>query len=234
MCYRVLVPWVVRQLERATRLPRIGIYHTVKTACDALAFFAVGAAFGIPVMLLSVVLLLLTVKYDYWDWAMEMAGVCLAATGNLELASLGVFVHSLSRETVWVTPAAYLLKTGDWFGSAILLSAAGMYWVFLHFVIVGKRPLYCERWQVHYNLALFRSFRDPAFWRWGQFYHTDIWIACTLSLGVLISIFVIHTWLMAIPLVLLVAGWTLAKADETRVFSACIPWIALMLVGGVR
>jgi hypothetical protein len=230
MAYRVLGPLVVTWIERLTRLPRIGIYQDFKLALETLAFWSVGQAFGAPVAMLTAVLLLLTVKYDYWSWAAELAGLSLALTGRLELAIPGVILYALSRETAPLAAAAYYLATFDALGAGAVLFACALTLLGIYGV-VGKRELYCARWQWHYNKDLFKNFLDGDFWRMGQWFHQDIFIACSLTVLALVQAATALQWTGLVPLALLGAGWTMAKADETRIFSAALPWVALLILG---
>jgi hypothetical protein len=228
MAYRVLVPWLIRLLERLglPQTRRLDAYQTLKILLEALAFWAIWRAWSLPVALASFLLLLVTIKFDYWDWAAELSGLALAMTGDLSLALPGAMLAGLSRETALLVPAAYLLRTGDLGGGACVLLAALLPLIFVR-VYVGRRKLYCARWQLPYNLSLFR-----AFFKWQPLYHSEICIALVLSALSLTAI--IHlppAW--PVPLAVLVAGWTLAKSDETRVFSAALPWLAAYLIGGL-
>lgn len=229
MAYRVLFPWLVALLEKAG-LRRIAAYQGLKVLFNALAFWSVMQAFGLPAALLTAVLLLLTVKFDYWDWMPEMIGVCLALSGSLPLALAGAALAALSRETALVCPVAFLLAGGGWPGFFAVLLVTALVLLAVR-AYVGKRELYCERFQIRYNLGLFQHFRNKEFWVWGQWYHQDIFIACALTLLGLASAWG-QGWVGLVPLAFLAAGWTLAKADETRVFSAALPFIAAMLVRG--
>ncbi len=229
MAYRVLLPWLVMVLEHLG-MRRIAAYQGLKIILNSLAFWSVALVFGQPAALLTAVFLLLTIKYDYWDWAPELIGVCLALTGRIELAIPGAILAALSKETALICPVAFFLVGGSdpqTFAltgiTALVLTAVRAY--------VGKRELYCSRIQIRYNLGLFLHFLHPDFWLWGQWFHQDIFIACTITLAGLAAAWS-HGVVGLVPLAFLVAGWTLAKADETRVFSPVIPFISFMLIGG--
>ncbi len=228
MAYRVLVPWLVWGFEKIG-VRRIAAYQAWKITLESMAFYSVGIVFGAPAALLAALLLLLTIKYDYWDWAAEMFGIFSALSGNLELAMFGTAAHGLSRETVFLSPVAYFLKTGDMRGAVGLLAVAVVTFCIPR-LWAGRKPLYCERWQVRYNLELFRAFASKEFWAWGQWFHQDIFIACALS-GLAIGGALRHPQ-GVIALVALAAGWLMGKADETRIFSAALPWAAWLILGG--
>jgi hypothetical protein len=230
MAYRVLTPWVVTWVERWTGLPRVGIYQGAKMGLNTLAFWAVGLAWGSEVMLLTVILLLLTVKFDYWSWAPELAGIAMAMTGQLPYALAGGLIAGLSKETALMVPVTYFLRTMDAGGAGVVLIATWGLMIAIK-LLIGQRELYCERWQIRYNLSLFKSFINREFWRQGQWYHQDIFIALVLSLLVAVQSVLRPEPASLIPMALLAAGWSLAKADETRIFSAALPWVALLMLG---
>jgi hypothetical protein len=230
MAYRVLMPWLIRLIER-TGARRIAIYQGMKIVLNAGAFAAITAAFGLQTALLSAILLLLTIKFDYWDWQAEMIGVCAAMTGNLVAAAIGGMIHGLSKETAPLVPLAYLIRTGDWSGTLVVATVTALA-LALPRIVYGPRPMYCSRNQARYNLDLFKAFTDREFWAWGQWFHVDIFIACALTLGTVAAQLARPALDGIIPAAILAAGWTMAKADETRVFALTIPWIAFALVGG--
>jgi hypothetical protein len=231
MSYRVLVPFLVRWIERLTHLPRVGIYQGCKLVLNTLMFWSVGQAFGLNAALLTGLLLLLTVKFDYWSWAPEVAGVALAMTGEWSYALTGGVLAAFSKETALLVPVAFFLRTMDPVGSVIVLMGTGLVFIGVR-LAVGERELYCERFQVHYNLGLFKHFLQRDFWRQGQWYHQDIFIAVALTGLVVAGAIAQPSLVQLVPLALLAAGWTLAKADETRVFAAVLPFIASFLLGG--
>jgi hypothetical protein len=231
MAYRVLVPWLVTWMEDKLPTTRIGIYQGLKVLLNALALWSVGQGFGGGAALLTGLLLLLTIKYDYWSWAPEMAGLAFGMSGSLPLALAGGVLAGLSKETALLVPAVYWLRTGDAPGAAVVLlgTAGALIGVRL---TIGARPLYCERWQWRYNLGLFKHFRQREFWRQGQWYHQDIFIACAITGLVVAGALARPEPHQLAPLAILAAGWVLAKADETRVFAAAMPWAAAFLLGG--
>jgi hypothetical protein len=235
MAYRALVPLLTVGIERLLRLPlsrRVDVYQTLKILLEALAFWAITKAWGLPVAFLSFLLALLTVKYDYWSWAPEMAGLALAMTGDLALALPGVILFALSRETAPLAAVVYILKTGDIAGGLVLAMAAALVLVLVR-MWAGRKPLYCSRFQWRYNLNLFfgrTKGGDLILFKWQPIYHSDAMIAAALSfLTIAVGVMGLVGWL--VPVILVVAGWTLAKADETRVFAGALPWVAALLLG---
>ena len=227
MAYRVLVPWLVLAIERAFKTApktRVMIYEALKGLLAACAIYAVWRAWSLPVALCSCVLWLLTFKFDYWDWAAEVAGIAFAMSGSFPLALFGAVLHGLSRETALLVPVAFYFAGGSPIQTLIVASVTCGVLLGVR-LIVGKRPLYCERWQIKYNLDLFKGF-----FKWKPVYFGEVFIAAVISVLALAACVSLPSgWL--IPLALLVAGWSMAKADETRIFAGCIPWIAALLIG---
>lgn len=224
MAYRVLVPWLIGILEKiSTRISRLHYYEGIRIALNMLALWSVKMAFGWEATMVMAILLLPTFKFDYWDWAIEVSSISLAMTGNLALAIPGAILHGLSRETVILAPIAYLLKTGDIVGAAIL-AAAGLVPLVAVRMYVGKRNLYCKRWMIRENIALVKEF-----YKWTPIFFSDIMVSLVITALVIAGALVQHniTWL--IPLIIMGAGWTMAKADEPRVFSAALPWVAMFI-----
>jgi len=226
MAYRVLVPWLVGFFEKIFHVPaegRVDVYTFLRLLLVTLAFFGVAQAWGLAVMVVTAFLLLLTVKFDYWSWAAELAGISLAMTGDLTLAVLGTIVHGFSRETVFLVPLAYYCKTSDLGGTFVLGSLSAAIFFFIRLAVGGRR-LYCDRFMFKANLSGLQKLLKQA-----PIFYGDSLLAVLISAAAVVSIASLPTgW--PIPLALLGAGWVLAKADETRVFSAVLPWIAIFLV----
>ena len=243
MAYRVLIPWMIwiwekflvitKSKDETIKKTRITWYSVFRILLTALAFWAVMTAWDIKTGLVLVVLLLPTIKFDYWDYAGEITGLALAMTGNLALALPGVVIHGLSRETVLLAPVAYYLKTGDMLGSVGLLCAGTVVLVLVR-LWAGKRPLYCDRWMIKTNWHNFKQF-----WKYWPLHTSDMVITLGYSLFmVLILCNIVNNNqnldpTYVIPLVIFGTGWVMARADETRVFSAALPWLAAWIVRGI-
>lgn len=205
MVYRVLAAWTIGR--------RVNLYQPFQFILIWLALYSVYLAWGVNVLLITCVLLVATFRYDYWDVWPEVIGLSFALV-SFPLALLGVAIHGLSRETAPLCGLAYALHSGDWMGGGII-SATGFAILWLVRRIQGKHPLYCDRWMIRKNLSLLKS----------------------LNVGALISVLFCllalagawGRWDGLIPLALIGAGWTMAKGDETRVFSAVLPWAALFV-----
>ena len=228
MAYRVLVPflvtWVV-QIFHIQEKYKVFVYQAIKAFFVIVAAWSVIYVFGYFAMFLTFSVLLMTIHYDYWDWPIELAAVVLAIGGHLYLALLLGTLFALSRETAVVTGIFYLAATWDWLG-AILISIVVV--LVLYFVrqYVGKRELYCKRVMWKYNIRLFKDF-----WKWKPFLYSPLFVSVFITIGTVLSILIRPVfWPVSI---LLVAGWVLAKADEPRIFSACIPFIAVLIGGAI-
>ena len=205
MVYRVLAAWTIGK--------RVNLYQPFQFILIWLALYSVWLVWGMNVLLITCVLLVATFWYDYFDNWPELIGLSLSLV-SFPLALLGVAIHGLSRETAPLCGLAYALHSGDWIGGGII-SATGFAILWLVRRIQGKHPLYCDRWMIRKNLSLLKS----------------------LNVGALISVLFCllalagawGRWDGLIPLALIGAGWTMAKGDETRVFSAALPWAALFV-----
>jgi hypothetical protein len=218
MAYRVLVPWLLLP-ARALKLPLLESYEILKVLLIALALLSVDLAFGRQAALLTAALLPATFLYDYWDWAPELAGICLAMTGDIRLAIPGLALHGLSRETAPLAALAYGLKTGDVEGTVFLLLLSGCLWVLVR-LVQGRHKLYCKRVMLGANLQALREWRA----------YRPAWLS-SLAVSVVITAAALAVAPLfgpagLVPVLLAGAGWTLARAEETRVFSSLLPWIA--------
>jgi hypothetical protein len=229
MAYRVLVPWLVVGIEKLLRSKedqRIVVYQTIKILLNALAFWCLASGFGLSAALITIALLLVTVKFDYWSYLPELAAVGAAMSGNLVITLPVAILAGMSKETAPVIPVAYYLATSDWKG-ALATAAAVVLTMAAVRLFVGQRALYCERWMWKYNLQLFIDF-----FKWKPFYHSDVFIASAITVAC-VPLLAMRPAGWPVPWAILLAGWTMAKADETRVFSACLPWVAVYLIGGI-
>lgn len=222
MVYRVLMPWLVG-LTRPPKVTTISTYEFYKVILTAGALWATEAAFGMQVALVTAIILPATFLYDYWDWTGEMIGIGLALTGNIYLAMGGVLVHGLSRETAPLCAAAYLLKTGDIEGAGILFFMAAIIHVVIR-MIQGEHKLYCDRVMLKTNINLIRNIgmSNPA------------WLGSTF-ISIVLSVLILAGSVISGPtglvgLGIVVSGWVLGKGDETRIFSAGLPWAAIALI----
>lgn len=228
MAYRIFVPYLVIFIERLFRIKpesRVFIYQTIKLLLVILAVYAVSYTWGMDVALLTFILLLVTIEYDYWDWAIEVGAVALATSGNLGFALVGGMLHGMSRETAPILPVAYYLSTGDLTGTIYLGLVVGLTMLAVR-LYVGKRELYCDRWMWKENMSLLKDL-----FKWKPIYYSRIFISVVITVMVFIYIFITSANDWIIPLAIVVAGWLMAKADEPRVFSVAMIYIAKLLLG---
>lgn len=227
--YRVLVPWLIWVLEKLfPGVRRVNWYEAIKAILNAGAIWAVWRAWDFETAAVFCILLLLTFKFDYWDWASEVIGISLAMTGDLRLAVVGVVIHGLSRETALIAPVGYVWMTGDWIGGAGLLALAGTVLLAVHLwkdkgrllrvVTVGRMYFLRLTWE---KIRQMNAYYPMAF--------GDMFIAMVYSGIILVAVLQFPAgWI--IPAGLLAAGWLLAQPEEVRIFSACLPWVAAMIV----
>lgn len=228
MAYRVLVPWLVGWIEKTFKLDkqyRVIVYQYIKMIFVMLAAWSVIHVYGIIVCLLTFTLLLLTIQFDYWDWPIELAAVVLASGGHFVPALIVAFLFALSRETAPITAFIYFVVTLDILGALVMLMVT--LWVMVEVKeYIGDRPLYCKRFMFKDNLKLFKTF-----FKWKPILYSPITVTAAITLGSLISIIINPQYWYV--LILLVAGWILAKADEPRIFSSIVPFIAILIGGAI-
>lgn len=237
MAYRVLVPWLMRPaFTRENNLliwrnkVEIGWYSAIKILLITIALLSVDLAFGVWAAIITAMIIPVTYYYDYWDWAAELTGICLAASGNFYLALAGSVVHGLSRETAIFIPVVYFLAVLDKPGDGQVLESLILGFVVLLVLLVvrmwagGRKPLYCDRIMLRRNILDVINIRKYNPW----------WIS-PVAISLLLSVFslglgwVVGWTYLAIPL-LLVAAWVGGIAKESRIFVSVIPWIAAGLV----
>jgi len=230
MAYRVLVPWIVGALERvwpglqAQRL--VALYEPLKIALTGTTLWVLSRTLGVRSALFVAAALPATFLFDYWDWTGEMIGLALAlGARDVRWVMAGGVVAALSRpETAILVPIAYWLRTRDsratlWIAGAVFCAMA------LVRAWAGHKTLYCQRWMVDVNwrdLATVMNNRP--------FYVGEIVVSALVSamtLWAVLSGRAGPTWL--VPAALLVAGWTMARAAETRVFASCLLWISFLV-----
>ena len=228
MVYRVLVPWLIGLAERiAPRLKAYrltALYEPLKIGLMALALWTVSEALGERSALLLAAMLPLSFSFEYWDWAGELAGLALALTGNLPMAVGGALLAGLSRpETSPLVAMTYALVTGDWPGGTVLAFMAAATWSLVRWR-QGAHVLYCERVMWRVNLADVRGLL-----RNRPVYLSEIGMTLLLTgltLATVVSGRAGAAW--PVPLALLAAGWLLARAAETRVFTSCLLWAVML------
>ena len=226
MAYRVLVPYLVVWIEKLFKTSermRVIIYQHIKTLLVIFAAWAVIHSFGYLVAGITFIILVATIQFDYWDWPIELAAISLAAGGFFIPALFAGILFALTRETAPITGVIYLAMTGDWIGAIIITSVIGLIMLTVR-LYVGKRELYCKRVMLKENYA---SLKD--FFKYKPIYFSPIFVTSAIVIGTVVSVIVNPQYWYS--LVLLGAGLVLAKADEPRIFSAIIPFIAVAIGG---
>lgn len=212
MVYRVLVPWLLG--KRAT----VATYNALQAILMWGALYSLFLAWGTPVMLLCAVLFTVTFYFDYWDWTAEIIGFSLALV-SLPLAILGVVIHGLSRETAPLCGLVFALRFMDPAGGAVI-ALTGLAVLLIVRMVQGEHKLYCKRWMWQENLAMLQG-GQVITGKWSIYYSLGLCgLAAAGSTGRLDGLIV--------P-VLTMAGWGMAKANETRVFAALVPYAASFL-----
>jgi hypothetical protein len=229
-CYRVLVPWLIwiyrKLFPNANPDSDLLVYQAIRTVLMIFMFWSLMQGWSPLVAAVTGVILVATIRFDYWDWPVEVIGIALAMSGNLPLAITGAILASLSRETAPLLVIVYFARTGDWIDSLWLagMIAAIMLGVRL---FVGRRALHCPRfvWRINLN-ALLNIFK------WKPVWNADIFITVVLTILGILVVFTFPPGWVIIP-VILVLSWTMAKFDEARTLASIIPFIAAYLVRGL-
>jgi hypothetical protein len=212
MVYRVLAAWILRGRVNTNS------YEILRLGLMWITLYSLYLAWGLPVMLIAAILITATLYFDYWDWMPELIGFSLALV-SFPLALLGVAMHGLSRETAPLVGLVYALHFRDLWGG-LLIALAGAVIMFLTRKIQGNHPLYCKRWMIKDNVTMLLH-PTPPFILSPQYISL---VLCALAGA--------GAWARAdgliVPL-LIGAGWTMAKGNETRVFAGILPYAALFL-----
>lgn len=223
MLYRVLVPWLTWGLRKAG-MPLLTAYELVKIALTGFALWSVELAWGPGVALAVAAILPATFMYDYWDWAGELLGLSLCLSGDFWLALVGVWVWGLSRDTVLVGGLAYFLVTGDWLGG-IGLTAAGVIMFAALRIIQGRQPSYCKTIWIKDNWQIIKDLYrlERPYWMGSVVISL---LVCLLALAAAWS----TGWIGIMVPVLIAAGFVFGKINETRIFTAIVPWVGYAII----
>jgi len=185
-------------------------YHAFKAACIYAALFAVREALGDTALWITAFILPFTFWYDYWDWAIEMAGFYFALSGNFYAAMVFAALWGMSRETAPLVGIVYLLAGYDVLGAAALSLCAVLVMLAVR-LVQGKRQLYCDRFMLVVNNKLIASKSERAY------ISVIVILLCVAGI-------VLHGALYGlVPLALIFAGVAMGKLDETRLFSTAVP-----------
>lgn len=218
MRYRVLAAWTVARLP-LRYWP--GAYMTLKYGLMGAALFIAYPLLGLAGVAVLAVLMASTFEFDYWDCYAELAAVGLILYGEPWAVLAGAVLWGLSKETVFLAPLLALFAGGLHCG---LIGLAGPLMFLLVMVIQGRAKLYCKRWTLRaYNAADLRiawARKD------GGMMLSIAWTVAAVVVaifGKLAQPFAATAWL---GLGWFVAGWTLARGRETRIFLPAALWIA--------
>lgn len=226
-CYRVFVPWLIFLYSKIRPGDNKSVvYQGIRTLLMMFMFWSMIEGWGLQVAAVAGVIMVSTIRFDYWDWPVEVAGVSLAMTGNFPLAMVGAVISALSRETAPLMIVVYFCKTMDWMGSLWLTMAVAGIMLFVR-LYVGSRALHCKRFILELNLnALLNIFK------WRPVWNSDLFITVALTIFGILAMLQFPPGWMIIPIILILS-WTLAKYDEARTMTSIIPYIAAYLIGGM-
>lgn len=210
MSTRVLLPLLVGWMPEPARLVA---YIVAKMALLWTALGTYGVMLGPAPMAMLAVLIATTFEFDYWDGYGELVGLLLCLTGRPGLIIVGATVWAMSRETVLMAP----LLAWPWGLIGPVVWAAILLWQ-------GFPALYCERWMLPTNARDVR-----AAWR-----RLDAGVALSLLATIASPIMALSPAAMPpplgraawAPLAWIVAGWTMGRARETRIFMPVALWLA--------
>lgn len=225
MAYRVLVPvihgWLMRL--KALQEQRYLVYTLLKGALWVWALVMVEAAIGTRGALLVAAIIAATFHFEYWDAAVELGAIGAALTGRPELILIGAALQGLSRPETLPLVVLTAFLCGGWYAGAVALIMGGALALAVR-VRVGYREMYCARWMFQQNLKDVRSLlrNSPA-------HLSEIAAALVITVATVTAVIISATVAGIVPVLYLVAGWTMGRAAESRVFTPCLIWIGMVL-----
>lgn len=251
MAYRILFPALIFRVSPKFKIP---LYQMLLTLGSCFAFWTLSSSSSMIVSLISAVLVVTTFRFDYWDWIFEFGAMAAAIGNNNLLMFLWFTLFALSRETAVIAPVTYFAFHGfDLTGLALLATTAVV--SFSARLWAGNKKLYCDRVMIRRNLSDVKKWLNevnPKNWRpvlrssnalscnqvnakCGR--HTGgmgyAFLADDMSMTVLIALLgSLASFSLGFPrcmpwIALMTAGWTLAVARETRVFTSILIPISL-------
>lgn len=253
LVYRVLMPWLVVPCERLG-LSRENSYALWKVVFLWIGLVSIHAAWGFWVALIFVVLSEATQIFDTWCYAPEAIGVSAAMLGNPALAFIAVIIHGLSRETVFILPLIYYLRTGDGLTALLLLGVACAVTILL-IRVQGSHDRYTNRQipgEYRRNLARYKNTwiagtitEVERNWRWiveakNYKFKGEPALYNSVYMHMIVIVFALWGATMtgavgwAVPLMACLGFWPVISS-EIRTNTWLYPWAALglfSLIGG--
>lgn len=231
MAYRVLFPAVIISIERVFHVDkrhRVTLLYTPLKLLATTIMLALGAYVFTPAWsLLYAAIIQSTFYYDYWEWVVEICGLLAALSGDLTMVLIAAVLWPLSRESWVMLAPTYYLTTWDWYGSVLVIvitlciSTAVKLWV-------GKKEIYNKGMKMSLvNLDDIRSIFSNRPWYLSE---TAFALLITVATVWAVAFHQLPAW--PIPLVYLIINWMFTRAVEIRVFSPCLVWVTLALIGG--
>lgn len=224
MSYRVLVPIIVYWTKKLipTR-PLSYIYEPIKVLSIFALLVVSHYVIGVTATLIFSVLVVSTFYFDYWDWVFECIGIVCALSGDPMIFMIGALLWALSKETAMLSPFIFLAVTQNltvFLGGLILV-------IVVMFAVrqwVGKRKLYCERFMFRKNISDLQLFFNSH-----PFYLSEIAMAVMITILSIAAFAFNPQWYGLYVFAFLGAGWTMARAAESRVFAGNLIFIAMTL-----
>ncbi|MEA1998254.1 MAG: hypothetical protein U9N61_02860, partial [Euryarchaeota archaeon] len=214
MAYR----WLMPLLASSKKGRFVWVYEPLKIGMMAFSMWAASLILGVAGGLALGLMYCMTFWTDYWDVYIEVGAYALALTGQVELALLGAILLGLSRETAPLVGIIYALVTGDIGGGLQLIALSSAILLIIR-LYVGKKKLYCERFMWRQNIRDVKDIFENHPFYLGEITMTLI----TTALTIIAILQFPPGW--PVCLVLLLAGWLMGRAAETRIFAGCFLWI---------
>jgi hypothetical protein len=211
--HRVLMAMLLRYIPSRFWEPA---YEIIMVLMLTIALQTANHLFSLPFALSLAALLPLTFRFDYWDWIPELQAALAATSGNFFLCLPSFFFSALSKETSPLLPIIFFCYHPNLpIYQTISLFLVTIIPIITILIIQGNITFDRQMIQRNANDLLWwyqNSFRNILF-------RSDM--SSTILLTTLSTVAIIQLGFpIAIPwLIILFAGWILATAIETRVFT---------------